>query len=33
MDEFEEQEMKKIRSIKKKLYDGLIKGVMTREKK
>ena len=33
MDKFEEQEMKKIRSIKKKIYDGLIKGVMTREKK
>ena len=33
MDKFEEQEMKKIRSIKKKICDGLIKGVMTREKK
>ena len=32
MDKFEEQEMKKIRSIKKKIYDGLIEGVMTREK-
>ena len=33
MDKFEEQEMKKIRTIKKKWYEWLIKQSMTREKK
>ena len=33
MDKFEEQEMKKIRSIKKNLHDRLIKEAMTRKKK
>ena len=33
MDKFEEQEMKKIRPIKKNWYDWLIKRTMAREKK